>query len=55
MRTTYRGINRAQALRQYRELLDYQRMKAEKKQNRLMALFARPLLSFLKPNNKKSL
>jgi len=31
MRTTYRGINRAQALKQHREVLEYQKLKAEGK------------------------
>ena len=53
MRTTYRGQNRAQAMKQYRDYLEYQKLKAEKKQSKLMSLFARPFLSFLKPNNKK--
>ena len=40
-------------MKQYRDYLEYQKLKAEKKQGKLMSLFARPFLSFLKPNNKK--
>jgi|TARA_B110001454_G_C12357502_1_gene282880 hypothetical protein len=31
MRTTYRGINRAQALKQHREMLEYYELKASGK------------------------
>tara|TARA_B100000131_G_scaffold199258_1_gene191428 strand:- start:208 stop:387 length:180 start_codon:yes stop_codon:yes gene_type:complete len=31
MRTTYRGQNRAQALKTHREMLEYQKLKAEGK------------------------
>tara|TARA_B110001454_G_scaffold46776_1_gene46034 strand:+ start:762 stop:962 length:201 start_codon:yes stop_codon:yes gene_type:complete len=34
-RTTYKGINRAQALKQYREVLEYQKLKAEGKADSL--------------------
>ena len=43
MRTTYKGINRAQALRQYREMLEYQKLKAEGKADSLkQKYFAEP-------------
>ena len=35
MRTTYKGINRAQALKQYRQVLEYQKLKAEGKADSL--------------------
>ena len=47
MRTTYRGINRAQALRQYREMLEHEKLKAEKKQSKLKRWLARPWLDIL--------
>ena len=31
MRTTYKGINRGQALKQYREMLEFQKLKTEGK------------------------
>ncbi len=43
MRTTYRGINRAQALKQHREMLEYHKLKAEGKTESLKAkYFAEP-------------
>lgn len=43
MRTTYRGINRAQALKQHREMLEYQKLKAEGKVESLkQKYFAEP-------------
>jgi hypothetical protein len=44
MRTAYKGINRAQAMKRYRELLQHQKIQMEKKRKSFLG----KLLDFMK-------